>query len=243
MSLVHIPVPTGSITAFGGSSAPGGWLTCDGSAVSRTTYASLFSVISTTYGTGDGSTTFNLPDLRSRTPIGTGAGAFSTTFANTDVSTGADTITVPSNTSLYDGTAVLFTAGATPPSPLVTSTTYYVIRLSATSISLATTRANAVAATAIDLTSQGTGTNTLSITYTNNSLGAKGGEETHSLTLTEIPSHTHSGAPTLGGPSLMGSGGTPALPVTATQATGSAGLSGAHNILNPFLSVNYIIKY
>ena len=53
----------GSIAAFAGSSLPSGWLLCNGSAVSRTTYAALFSVIGTTYGTGDGSTTFNLPNL------------------------------------------------------------------------------------------------------------------------------------------------------------------------------------
>lgn len=63
-------VPSGSMTAFGGTSAPAGWLMCDGSAVSRTTYASLFSAIATTFGVGDGSTTFNLPDLRGRVIAG-----------------------------------------------------------------------------------------------------------------------------------------------------------------------------
>lgn len=61
---------TGEIIAYSGSSAPQGWLLCDGSAVSRATYATLFAVIGTTYGVGDGSTTFNLPDLRGRTLIG-----------------------------------------------------------------------------------------------------------------------------------------------------------------------------
>ncbi len=56
-------VPTGSILPFGGSSAPTGFLMCDGSAVSRTTYADLYAVIGDTYGSGDGSTTFNLPNL------------------------------------------------------------------------------------------------------------------------------------------------------------------------------------
>ena len=66
--------PTGSILMFGGSSAPTGYLICDGSAVSRSTYAALFTALSTTYGTGDGSTTFNLPDLRGRAPVGVGTG-------------------------------------------------------------------------------------------------------------------------------------------------------------------------
>ena len=51
------------MAAFAGNTLPDGWLACDGTAVSRTTYANLFSKIGTTYGTGDGSTTFNLPNL------------------------------------------------------------------------------------------------------------------------------------------------------------------------------------
>jgi len=68
-------VPTGSLFPFAGSAAPTGYLLCDGSAVARTgTYAALFAVIGTTYGSGDGSTTFNLPDLRGRMPLGAGTG-------------------------------------------------------------------------------------------------------------------------------------------------------------------------
>lgn len=64
--------PTGSMQMYGGATAPSGWLLCDGSAVSRTTYADLFSVCSTTFGSGDGSTTFNLPDMRGVFPKGAG---------------------------------------------------------------------------------------------------------------------------------------------------------------------------
>jgi microcystin-dependent protein len=71
---VNIGMPAGSITAYAGAVAPSGWLVCDGSAVSRSTYGELFTAIGTTYGTGDGSTTFNLPDLRGRTAIGAGQG-------------------------------------------------------------------------------------------------------------------------------------------------------------------------
>jgi microcystin-dependent protein len=67
--------PTGTITSYAGSTSPSGWLLCDGAAVSRTTYASLFAALSTTYGVGNGSTTFNLPDLRGRIPMGAGTGA------------------------------------------------------------------------------------------------------------------------------------------------------------------------
>jgi microcystin-dependent protein len=62
--------PTGSVIAFAGASAPTNWLLCDGSAVSRTTYNTLFALIGTTYGAGNGSSTFNLPNLKSRIPVG-----------------------------------------------------------------------------------------------------------------------------------------------------------------------------
>ena len=64
-------VPTGSVISFAGTTAPNAdWLLCDGAAVSRTTFATLFALISTSFGIGDGSTTFNVPDLRGRAAIG-----------------------------------------------------------------------------------------------------------------------------------------------------------------------------
>jgi len=64
----------GFITEYGGATAPAGWLLCDGSAVSRTTYAALFAAIGVLHGVGDGSTTFNLPDCRGRATVGAGSG-------------------------------------------------------------------------------------------------------------------------------------------------------------------------
>jgi microcystin-dependent protein len=63
-------LPAGAVTDFAGSTLPTGWLWCDGSVISRTTYADLFTAISTTYGAGDGSTTFALPDARGRVTAG-----------------------------------------------------------------------------------------------------------------------------------------------------------------------------
>jgi microcystin-dependent protein len=63
-------VPSGAVVPFAGSATPAGWLLCYGQAVSRTTYAALFGAIGTAFGSGDGSTTFNLPDLRGRAPFG-----------------------------------------------------------------------------------------------------------------------------------------------------------------------------
>jgi Phage Tail Collar Domain len=78
-------LPAGTIVAFGGpasgaadggaSGIPSGWLLCDGSAVSRTTYAALFAAVGINFGGGDGISTFNLPDLRGRTIVGAGHGA------------------------------------------------------------------------------------------------------------------------------------------------------------------------
>lgn len=64
--------PVGTILMYGGSSAPGGWVACDGSALSRTAFSALFSIISTTFGAGDGSSTFNVPNFKGRMALGVG---------------------------------------------------------------------------------------------------------------------------------------------------------------------------
>src|SRR5210317_762338 len=83
-------IPTATIVPWSDASVPSGFLECDGSAVSRTTYAALFAVVGTTYGTGDGSTTFNLPDLQDNVPVGksNNKALASTGGANTVTSTG-----------------------------------------------------------------------------------------------------------------------------------------------------------
>jgi microcystin-dependent protein len=68
-------VPSGSLLMWPTTSAPSGYLLCDGTAVSRSTYATLFSLIGSTFGSGDGSTTFNLPNYTGRMPYGTTIGA------------------------------------------------------------------------------------------------------------------------------------------------------------------------
>lgn len=65
---------SGEIKMYGGISVPSGYLACDGSAVSRATYSNLFAALGTQWGVGDGSTTFNLPDMRGRSPLGAGSG-------------------------------------------------------------------------------------------------------------------------------------------------------------------------
>lgn len=75
-------IPIGTVIDFAGPTNPAGYLTCDGSAISRTDYAELYAAIGTTWGTGDGSTTFNLPDLRGRASIGAGTGTASDATAH-----------------------------------------------------------------------------------------------------------------------------------------------------------------
>ena len=89
-------MPAGVIIPFAGSSIPAGYLLCNGAVVSRTTYAKLFKVIGTTYGAGDGSTTFNLPDLRDRFLEGAGTNAI-----GRYLSAGLPNITGDSNVAAY----------------------------------------------------------------------------------------------------------------------------------------------
>lgn len=105
--------PAGIIAPFAGTSAPTGWLACQGQAVSRTTYATLFTAIGTTWGSGDGSTTFNLPDLRGMFLRGTGTNATGSSSGAAGPSVGAyaaDTylnhshaVTDPGHTHTYAG--------------------------------------------------------------------------------------------------------------------------------------------
>jgi len=167
----------GMVMPFAGTSAPTGWLLAYGQAVSRTTYADLFTAISTTYGSGDGSTTFNLPDLRGRT------------IAGQDDMGGSS---------------------------------------------------------ANRLTNQSGGLN-------GDTLGATGGAETHTLTTSQMPSHSHtlgsnakisttfstSGSNTaVKRETLSGS----ALDSFISGSTEAAGSGSAHNNVQPTIILNYIIK-
>lgn len=161
---------TGTVLPFAGTTAPTDWLLCFGQAVSRTTYANLFAAIGTTYGAGDGSTTFNLPDLRGR------------------VAAGKDDM---------GGAA----AGR--------------------------------------LTNSGTGNPGIN----GATLGATGGVDRHTLSVAQMPSHTHTvtgaAATTLGGSdqkaTIEGSSGAPAT--AASQGSGQA-----HPNAQPTIVLNHIIK-
>lgn len=110
-------MPTGAMTQYLGTTAPSGWLFCNGSNVSRSTYSSLFTVLGTRYGAGDGSTTFALPDLRERfargsaltgTLSGTAGGSATHQHTNTGLTTGSagghnHEVNPPAHTQSSDG--------------------------------------------------------------------------------------------------------------------------------------------
>lgn len=122
---IYADTLTGILVPFAGASSPAGWLLCDGQAVSRTAFVGLFAVIGTTYGVGDGSTTFNVPDLRGRAVFGLSTGTEFNTLGKTGGAT-THTLTtaqMPSHTHgalsggnfLKDGTgsaAVVNTSGS-----------------------------------------------------------------------------------------------------------------------------------
>ena len=96
-------VNTGIVVPWGSASIPSGFLECNGQAVSRSTYAALFAVVSTTYGIGDGTTTFNVPDLTDRTVVN------KSNTKNLAQTGGANTVTPTGNISGSTGSTTLTT--------------------------------------------------------------------------------------------------------------------------------------
>lgn len=233
----------GMIKPHGAGSAPTGWLNCDGSSVLRSTYPGLFALIGTTFGSVDG-THFNVPDMRGRTPVGTGQGAFTSSFANTAVNAGTDQITVTANEHFVTGQKVQISSTGTLPAPLVAATNYFLDVVNSTTISLSTTLALSQNGTDINITTQGTGTHTLTWqNFTSRAIGVVGGEESHAMNITELLGHAHQ---VVVGPNT---GGASAVNGQATSISGnqpnsmtSVGSNNAMNNLQPFIVLNWIIK-
>jgi microcystin-dependent protein len=232
---------TGMISMYASATPPAGFLLCNGQAVSRTTYADLFSVISTTYGVGDGATTFNVPDLASRFPLGYSATAPTKVFTFASRSSNVITVTGGDNhaqSELQTGQAVVYTSSGSVITGLTSGSTYYLIRTAYNTFSLATSVDLANHGSAITLSSDGSGTQLFTVTYSARPIAQKGGTETD----TTVPSHHHN------------------LPVNGYLATGAgeSGWSSAssrafYNYTFPigsntpnnmplFTVVNYIIK-
>ncbi len=262
-----VTIPSGMIAPFagpadGGHTPPTGWFLCDGQAVSRSTYANLFAVIGTRYGAGDGTassgTTFNVPDLRGRIIAGVddmgGSAASRLTGDN-----GATTATASANGSftttsniLVDGNSGTIVLGMKVTGTGIPSDTFVIKVNSQTNILLS---ANVTIADDTALT----------FVFDGALLGSAGGKNTHLLTSAEsgLPSHNHqlnesphSHDTTLdnqdtdasGSSGVQRSGGSGNIN-TATATTGitidavaAADASSAHNIIQPTLVLNYIIK-
>lgn len=232
-------MPPGTVLPYAGSSAPTGFLMCDGAAVSRTTYADLFAVISTTFGAGDGSTTFNVPDLRGRFAIGVGTGGKSIALSGVAVS--SNQLTVASNRDLHTGMEVTYAgSGVTG----LSAGNYFVIRVDATHIKLAASRDDAVAGTAVAISGTPSG-GSLAWSLTPATLGQTGGEEAHTLTVEELAAHRH----TAGDGNAFktdGSGSADAGSTnnnTQVNETAYTGGNDPHNTLPPFVGLNYIIRH
>lgn len=229
---------TGLIWPYGGRTAPTGFLACDGSAVSRTTYSGLFAVLFPTLGTV--TITIASPGVVTKTAHG-----------------------------LATGDGIYLTTTGALPTGLTANTRYWVIKNDANSFWLATSLANALAGTKINTSGSQSGTHTAvtapygigngSTTFNVPDLrgiviagkdqsqvefaglGQTGGEKTHTLTTAEMPSHTHdytsrNDETASGG--LAAGGGTNGAAITST----SAGSDQAHNNLQPYIALNYIIK-
>lgn len=243
-------------------SAPSGSLECDGTAVSRSTYAALFAILGTTWGSGDG-TTFNLPLFNGKTLIFAGSGTVTDSGANADVDTSADTLAVPSNnTKWVTGMAGVFTLSSGTITGLSSGNTYYVVRNSSSLIKLASSLANAQNGTVIDLTAKSSPVWTITHTLTTRTLAEVGGQESHAMTSTEQLSHTHTATDsghTHATPGLSANvlatnnhmaGGNAAGGITDTVATGTANVTNtntggnvAMNVMQPFACVRAFIYY
>jgi microcystin-dependent protein len=244
-------LPAGLLADFAGNTAPTGWLLCDGSEVSRTTYAALFAAISTTWGAGNGSNTFNLPNFSGRTTVGTGTVTLTETRAAADFNT-SDIITVASNsqeagtTKWQTGMKVQISTDGSLPTGISAATDYYVRRLSATTISLYNSRqaaqnignnSNPDVTGRINITATGSGNHTITHTMAARTLGELVG---HDMT-TAVPNHRHE---TLGGSSGSGLDGVASSGGSSNRNDGTAYNGETDGVSNfqPSAVVTKIIK-
>jgi microcystin-dependent protein len=242
-------IPPAAVLPYAGASAPEGWLICDGRAVNRTTYAALFAAIGTSHGSGDGSTTFNLPDYRWTFLRGRGA----------DISvTGSGTASNNQATFTAHGfnrTGVKIKLSSGTLSGLSSSTAYgtvnyWVIVVDENTLAFATSKANALSNTRVTIT----GVNSAVIIQyedpdasvrASNANGANSGASVGSHQEHQYGRHTHrvcnasnSGA-AIG---MFGVGGNWYGPDDGVYR-GTTAFNGAEETRPSNISVNYIIKF
>mgnify|MGYP005817360219 CR=1 FL=1 len=234
-------IPAGAMFDYPSSTEPSGFLLCNGQLVSRTTYATLFSLIGSEYGDGDGSTTFNLPDWR---------GMFSRYTVDIPdleftADAGTDELTTASNHRYYrNGIPVRVSSTTTLPTGLSASTTYYTIYVDADEIQLATSYANALAGTQINITGAGSGTHTITqyLDPDASSRADRGdgtsGDNAGTRQEDELQAHTHSGVVGSTSGVVSASGGT-TIPIGAA----SVGSTGGNETRSVNMGTYRIIKY
>lgn len=232
-------IPPAAVLPYAGASAPDGWLLCDGRAINRTTYAALFAAIGITHGSGDGSTTFNLPDYRWTFLRGRGA----------DISvTGSGTASSNQATFTAHGfnrTGVKARLSSGTLSGLAGSTDYWVIVVDANTLAFATSKANAIANTRIAIS----GANSAVIVQyedpdassrTSNTVGGNSAANVGAYQDHQILSHTHGyyAAKLFPVTSWAAAGGGSAL----NDANMTTNAQGGNETRPANISVNYIIK-
>ena len=224
--------PVGTILPWTQATAPTGFLKCDGSAVSRTTYAALFEVVGTTYGVGNGSTTFNLPDLTSRTMV---AANTSTSVGQTG---GLNKVTPALNQNLA-ATAPQVTGAVTANVTGNVAAGVGNLAVNAATLTGSVTSGVGNLATSTTINGAPGATQNLGTSVTQNLGGSSasniagnltGGVANHTLSLAQIPSHTHPiarQAPPYSGPVNPTGGGFEET--TDNTTVKSSGGNQAHN--------------
>lgn len=174
---------------FAGSVVPQGYLLCDGSAVSRTTYADLFSVLGTTFGSGDGSTTFNIPNLGGRVPLctssshalGTTGGASTVTLQTANLPEHLHQVPAHGHANTIKATTPKFTHSITQPvfqynkpNAKNTATNQTIAMITGTSTATASRSANAVVANHAAASCTKSGSITDHAAFTTNTKGEGG---------------------------------------------------------------------
>ena len=174
--------PAGSVVAYLGLTAPVGWLLCDGSEVSRTTYPNLAPVLADRFGTAaNNAVNFKLPDFRGYFLRGVDSLLdFTVLPGAVNISTNAITISNHGFNRTTFPVQISNTGGGLP-APLVANTTYFAIVVDANTIKLATSEANALANTPVDITTQGTGTHKV-VSWMDPDKGTRGAIATNGIT-------------------------------------------------------------
>lgn len=219
-------VPAGTISMFAGDTAPSGWLMCDGSAVDRTTYADLFAALQTKYGVGNGTTTFNLPDIQNRFPVGKGASSWSDTLNKKG---GAKDLIVVSHAHAGPSHSHSISSHSHSASGYADAQGAHVHATRTEGVS----SYGYVAQPSIASPDAAAGGN-----YNKwgvNTYGGYPSGDGNRLVTDQQGSHNHNISVTLGGTALT-------TAASGTGSTGTAGSDGTDGNLPPFVVVNFIIK-